>query len=153
MTELRARITQLLVADVTAEADSGFPMVRRIPSTLAVKFVDYFAMLNPGDAAELLTSLAQVHAMQFFPGPVIYHEALEMNVKNQALLRYRDATRTGQFAYGLRYQDFRMARMMLKDPESLRHMAETRSKLNFTPRDDPPDELMPEPDRLMVETA
>ena len=35
----------------------------------------------------------------------------------------------------------------------MRYMAETRSKLDFVPRDDPPSELMPEPDRLKVQTA
>jgi hypothetical protein len=53
----------------------------------------------------------------------------------------------------LRYQDLRMARTALKDPESMRHMAEARSKLDFVPCDDPPSELMPEPARLKEQTA
>ena len=60
---------------------------------------------------------------------------------------------SGPFAYGLRYQDVRHVRTALRDPVSMRYMAETRSKLDFVPRDDPPRELMPEPDRLKVQTA
>jgi len=78
---------------------------------------------------------------------------LEQNENDSALVQFRNATRTGQFAYGLRYQDLRMARTALKDPESMRHMAETRSKLDFVPCDDPPSELMPEPARLKEQTA
>lgn len=153
MAELRTKIAALLRADFTAEADAGFPTVRRIPSTGAVKFIDYYATLKSAEAAALLDALARGHALQFFPPPAVYREGLELNENDPALVQFRNATRTGQFAYGLRYQDVRMAKATLKDPESMRHMAETRSKLDFVPRDDPPSELMPEPDRLKVQAA
>jgi hypothetical protein len=153
MADLRTNIAALLRADFTAEAAAGFPTVRRIPSTDAVKFLDYFATLKSAEAAALLDALARAHALQFFPPPAVYREGLELNQSDSALVQFRNATRSGQFAYGLRYQDFRMARTALKDAESMRHMAETRSKLDFVPRDDPPSELMPEPDRLKVQTA
>jgi hypothetical protein len=152
MADLRTNVAALLRADFTAEADAGFPTVRQIPSTDAVKFLDHFAKLKSAEADALLDALARAHALQFFP-PVVCREGLELNENDSALVQFRNATRTGQFAYGLRYQDLRMARTALKDPESMRHMAETRSKLDFVPRDDPPSELMPEPDRLKVQTA
>jgi hypothetical protein len=151
--DLRTNIAALLRADFAAEADAGFPTVRRIPSTDAVKFLEYFAMLKSDESAALLDALARAHAMQFFPPPAVYREGLELNEGDSALVELRNATRTGQFAYGLRYQDVRHVRTALRDPESMRHMAETRSKLDFVPRDDPPRELMPEPDRLKVQTA
>ena len=153
MADLRTNIAALLRADFTAEADTGFPTVRRIPSTGAVKFLDHFATLKSAEAAALLDAFARAHALQFLPPPAVYREGPEVSEQDSALVQFRNATRTGQFAYGLRYQDFRMARTALKDPESMRHMAETRSKLDFVPRDDPPSELMPEPDRLKVQTA
>jgi hypothetical protein len=153
MADLRTNIAALLHADFTAEADAGFPTVRRIPSTDAVKFLDYFVTLKSTESAALLDALARAHALQFFPPPAVCREGLELNENDSALVQFRNARRTGQFAYGLRYQDLRMARTALKDPESMRHMAETRSKLDFVPRDDPPSELMPEPDRLKVQTA
>jgi len=153
MADLRTNIAALLLTDFKAEADAGFPTVRRIPSTDAVKFLDYFATLNSADAAALLDTLARGHAMQFFPPSAVHREGLELSESNSALVHFRDATRTGQFAYGLRYQDVRHVRTALRDPVSMRYMAETRSKLDFVPRDDPPSELMPEPDPLKVQTA
>lgn len=153
MADLRTNIAALLHADFTAEADASFPTVRRIPSTEAIKFLDHFATLKSAEAAALLDALARAHALQFFPPPAVYHERQELNENDSALVQFRNTTRTGQFAYGLRYQDLRMARTALKDPESIQHMTETRSKLDFVPRDDPPKELMPEPDRLKVPTA
>ena len=153
MADLRTNIAALLLADFKAEAEAGFPTVRRIPSTDAVKFLDYFATLNSAEAAALLDALARGHAMQFFPPSAVQREGLELSESNSALVQFRDATQRGQFAYGLRYQDVRHVRTALRDPVSMRYMAETRSKLDFVPRDDPPSELMPEPDRLKVQTA
>ena len=51
MADLRTNIATLLLADFKAEAEGGFPTVRRIPSTDAVKFLDYFAALNSTEAA------------------------------------------------------------------------------------------------------
>jgi hypothetical protein len=153
MADLRTNIAALLLSDFKAEAEAGFPTVRRIPSTDALKFLDYFATLNSAEAAALLEALARGHAMQFFLTSAVHREGLELSESNSALVQFRDATRRGQFAYGLRYQDVRHVRTALRDPVSMRYMAETRSKLDFVPRDDPPSELMPEPDRLNVQTA
>jgi hypothetical protein len=153
MPDLRTNIAALLLGDFKAEAEAGFPTVRRIPSADAVKLLDYFATLNSAEADALLEALARGHAIQFFPPSAVGREVLELSDSNSALVQFRDATREGHFAYGLRYQDVRHARAILRDPQSMRYMAETRSKLDFVPRDDPPSELMPEPDRLKVQTA
>src|SRR5689334_19346983 len=105
MPGLHTNIAALLLADFKAEAAAGFPVLRRIPSTDAVKFVDYFATLNSADAAALLHAFSRAHAMQFFPPSAVHQEALDLNETNSALVQYRDATRSRQFAYGLRYQD------------------------------------------------
>ena len=153
MGDLQTSIAALLRADFTAEEEAGFPNVRRIPSTDAVKLVDYFATLDAAGGVALLNALAHGNALQFLLPPLAYREGLELSGGDPALTRYRDAMRSGHFAYGLRYQDIRMAKIVLKDRESMARMAETRSTLGFVPRDDPPTELMPEPDRLKVETA
>jgi len=153
MADLRTNIAALLLADFTAEAEAGFPTVRRIPSTDAVKFLDYFATLNSAEAAALLDALARGHSAQFFPPTAVQQEGSELIESDSSLVQFRDAMQRGQFAYGLRYQDVRHVRAALRDPVSMRYMAETRSKLDFAPRDDPPGELMPEPDRLKVQTA
>ena len=50
-------------------------IVRRIPSTDAVRFLDYFATLNSAEAAALLDALARGHAMQFFPPSAVHRDA------------------------------------------------------------------------------
>jgi hypothetical protein len=104
MADLRTNVAALLLTDFKAEAEAGFSTVRRIPSTDAVKFLDYFATLNSAEAAALLDALARGHAMQFFPPSALHREGLELSESNSALVQFRDATRRGQFGYGLRYR-------------------------------------------------
>lgn len=153
MPDLLSSITALLRADFTAEAEAGFPAVTRIPSTEAVKFLDYFAELGPGGRVALLDALARLGAIQFFPPPVVYREALDLNSNNPALVRYRATLQSGHFAYGLRYVEPRMAKAMLSDPEGMAHMAQTRSSLDFVPRDDPPKELVLDTDLRKIKSA
>jgi hypothetical protein len=56
------------------------------------------------------------------------------------------------FAYGLRYVDLRMARAMLRDPESRAMMAQTRAALDFEPRDDLPEPLVGSTPLLEIQT-
>ena len=109
MADLRTSIAALLLADFQAEAEAGFPTVRRIPSTDAVIFLDYFATLHSAEAAALLDALARGHAIQFFPPSAVHREGLELIESNSALVRFRDATSTGQFAHGLRTRTFAMS--------------------------------------------
>jgi hypothetical protein len=152
MAELLSSIAALLRTDFAAEADAGFPTVTRIPSTEAVKFLDYFATLEPAGRELLLDGLARLGAVQFFPA-LVYKETLDLNASNAAIVRYRTTVQSGPFASGLRYVDLRMARMMLSDPQTIARMAQTRSTLNFEPRDDPPKELTPESDIRKIQPA
>ena len=80
-------------------------------------------------------------------------KTMTMNASNAAIVRYRTALQSGSFAYGLRYVDLRMARAVLNDPESMTRMAQTRSTLDFQPRDDPPKALTPESDIRKIQPA
>lgn len=153
MDELLSNITALLRRDLADEADAGFPAVTRIPSTEAIKFLDYFAALDLDRRAALLDAMARLGALQFFPPPVISSDALDLTSNNPALLRYRNAQQSGDFAFGLRYVEPRMAKMMLMDPDGIAHREEVRSGLNFQPRDDPPKELVPDSDIRKVQPA
>lgn len=153
MDDLLRCIAALIRTDFAAEVEAGFPAVSRIPSTETIKFLDYFAGLGPDECAELLDALARLGAIQFFPQSVVSSYALDLTSNNPALLRYRNALQSGNFAYGLRYVEPRMARMMLMDSEGMAHMAETRSGLDFEPRDDPPKELVPDPGIRNVQPA
>jgi hypothetical protein len=153
MADRLSSIAALLRADFAVEADAGFPAVTRIPSTEAVKFLDYFAALEPDGRGPLLDVMARLGAIQFCPSPLAYQEALDLSASNAAIVQYRTALQSGSFAYGLRYQDLRMARAMLNDPESMARMAQTRSTLDFEPRDDPPKELTPESDIRKIQSA
>ena len=54
---------------------------------------------------------------------------------------------------GLRYEGLRMRKAMMSDPMSVEMMAKTRATLSFTPRDDMPPELVPDPDLANVKPA
>ena len=153
MADLLSSIAALLRADFAVEADAGFPTVKRIPSTETVRFLDYFAALEPGGRGPLLDAMARLGAMQFCPSPLVYQEALDLNARIAAIEQLRTALQSGHFAYGLRYADVRMARAMLNDPETMARMAQTRSTLDFEPRDDPPKELTPESDIRKIQPA
>ncbi len=153
MADLLSSIAALLRADFALEADAGFPTVKRIPSTETVKFLDYFAALEPAGRGPLLDVMARLGAMQFLSSPLVYQEALDLNASNAAIVQSRTALQSGSFAYGLRYVDLRMARAVLNDPESMTRMAQTRSTLDFQPRDDPPKALTPESDIRKIQPA
>src|SRR5689334_9177116 len=60
--------TTLVRAELSAEAESGFPRLRRIPKVKIIQFLDYFADLNPGDQSDLLNALAARAAVLIRPG-------------------------------------------------------------------------------------
>ena len=123
------------------EVAARFPRVTRIPSTQAIRFLDYFAELDDGERRALLDALARGGALQFFPLPDAYDAILNMQ-DEPALRRYRETTRSGPYAMGLRYCDLRMTKMMLNDAQSVAMMTQTRAALTYTPRDDFPPHLV-----------
>ena len=102
MADLLSSIAALLRADFALEADAGFPTVKRIPSTETVKFLDYFAALEPDGRGPLLDVTARLGAIQFYPSPQAYQEAVDLNASNAAIVQLRTALQSGHFAYGLR---------------------------------------------------
>ena len=152
MADLLSSIAALLRADFALEADAGFPTVKRIPSTETVKFLDYFAALEPDGRGPLLDVMARLGAMQFCPSPQAYQEALDLNASNAAIVQLRTALQSGHFANS-RSEMQQHLRAVLNDPESMARMAQTRSTLDFEPRDDPPKELTPESDIRKIQPA
>lgn len=141
-----SRTAAILRADFAREAADGFLTLRRIPATGIIKLLDYFADLSTFDRDQLLDAFARLGAMRF-------HNSLNRSLDDPAYLAWRAAMQSERFGYGLRYVDVKMARMMLSDPESLTHMAELRSKIDWEPRDDPPAELAPQRELRQVQPA
>jgi hypothetical protein len=139
-------ISVLLRAHLAEEIQAGFPKLSQIPSTGTIKFLDYFSTLEGADRDSLVNTLARLAAMRFFPPPLVYDEMFKLANTDPSLLRYRAGMQSAPFAMGLRYQGLRMVKAVLGDPESVKMMAQTRASLDFTPRDDPPAALAPDPD-------
>lgn len=151
--ELRAGIEALVRAEFDQEAAAGFPKLRRIPSTGVTALLDYLESLSAAERGVLFDAQARLSALSFFPAPLIASAHEEIRTTEPALLRRAEILKSPPFAYGLRYVDLRMARMMLMDPVGMAHMKQTRAKPDFVPRDDCPRELVPEPDLERVVTA
>ena len=150
---LLSNIEALVRAELDQEVQAGFPKLKRIPSSGVIRLLDYFATLSPDEHASLRDGLARLAALHFFPAPVIIKPHEELRTTHPAILRMGEALQSPAFAYGLRYQNLRMSKAVLNDPESLAHMKQTRSTLDFQPRDDPPQDLVLEPDLRLVQTA
>ena len=146
-------VTRLLKAHLAEEALAGFPRLSRTPASSVIRLLDYHASLSPGDREALLFMLAQGAALQFFPPALVHDRAVDLVASDPAFLRYRAAQQSGSLAMGLRYQSLRMVKAVLGDPESVAMMARTRAALDYTPRDDMPATLVPDPDRGHVTPA
>jgi hypothetical protein len=135
-------IAELVRAELAQEVEAGFPVLSRIPSTGIVQFLDNFATLEPADRMSLLDALARIAALNFFPAPLIARAHEQFRTTDSIIIRFYRGMQSGDFAYGLRYLDVRMARAAVRDPETMAHMARTRAALDFQPRDDLPELLV-----------
>ncbi len=117
--DLRQWIRGVLAEEVQA----GFPRLSRIPSTGVIGFLDYFAALAPAGRDSLLSTLAQLGAMRFFPQPAVRSAMLALIDSDSTFLQYRAAMLPAPFTMGLRYQGLRMAKSMLSDRTSMEMMA------------------------------
>jgi hypothetical protein len=135
-------IAALIRAELAEEAAAGFPILRRVPSTGAIKLLDYLETQSPAEIEELGDAQARLGALHFFPAPLIAraHEALRTT--EPAILRLAAALQAPAFAFGLRYLDLRMHRAAMRDPQSVAQLAVTRAGLDFQPRDDLPERLV-----------
>jgi hypothetical protein len=136
-----------------AEADAGYPLLRRIPSTHATACFDYLESISPAERGEFFEAHARLTALGFVLTPAARQEILPMLDSNPALLKYRNARQQGPLAMGLRYQSIRMAKAMLNDAQSVAMMRQTRSTLGYVPRDDAPVPLVNDPNITQLHPA
>ena len=129
-----------------AEADAGYPLLRRIPSTHATACFDYLESISPAERDELLEARARVAALGFVRSLPAQQEILQLVTSTPALVKCREAMSRGPLAMGLRYQSLRMAKAVLNDAQSVAMMQQTRSTLGYVPRDDAPVPLVNDPD-------
>src|SRR5262245_19189850 len=95
------RIVSVIRDHLHAEADAGYPLLRRIPSTHATACFDYLESVSPAEREELLEARVRVAALGFVLTPPAQQEILQLVNSNPALVKYREAMR-GPLAMGLR---------------------------------------------------
>ena len=139
-------IVSLIRNHMHAEAEAGYPLLRRIPSTHATACFDYLESISAAEREELLAARAHVAALGFLLTPSAQQEILRLVNSNPALVEYREAISRGPLAMGLRYQSIRMAKAVLNDAQSVAMMQRTRSTLGYVPRDDAPMPLVNDAD-------
>jgi len=120
------------------EADAGYQLLRRVPSTRATAFFDYLDTISLQERDEYMDANARVFALGFAPTPANIQRMRELLDSDPPLVKFRAAMSRGPIAMGLRYQGIRMAQAILRDPQSIEMMHRTRSKLSYVPRDDAP---------------
>jgi hypothetical protein len=147
------QIVALIRVHMDAEADAGYPLLRRIPSTRATAWFDYLESISPAEREELLHAHARVAALGFVLTTSAQQEILHLVNSEPALVKYREAVSQGPLAMGLRYQSIRMARAVLNDAQSVAMMRQTRSRLDYAPRDDAPVPLVNDPDVARLQPA
>jgi hypothetical protein len=147
------QIASLIREHLHVEADDGYPLLRRIPSTRATACLDYLESISPAQREELLEARARVAALGFVPTPPAQQEMLQQLNANPVLVKYHDAVLRGPLVMGLRYQSIRMAKAVLKDAQSVEMMRHTRSTLGYVPRDDAPVPLVNDPDITKLHPA
>src|SRR5262245_1255517 len=109
----------LILEHMRAEADAGYPLLRRIPSTHATACWDYIETISPADRKELLEARVRVAALGFVLTPPAQQEILQLVNSSPPLIKYREAMLQGPLAMGLRYQSIRMAKAVLNDAQSV----------------------------------
>lgn len=67
MSELRTRVSALLRKEFAQEATAGFPRLKRLPNTGAIRFLDYLNGLESAEQGALLDALAHFNTAVFFP--------------------------------------------------------------------------------------
>ena len=101
----------------------------------------------------MLEARARVAALGFVLTAPAQQEIMQLVNSNPALVKYREAVSQGPLAMGLRYQSIRMAKAMLSDAQSVAAMRQTRSTLDYVPRDDAPVPLVNDPDVTKLHPA
>ena len=146
-----AGATALLLAHMRQEAETGFSRVRRIPNSGVIRFLDYVDSV--ADQQTLLESSARMHALGFLPSPDSHDTLLSLMAEDPVCFAMQNTMKSPAFSMGLRYAGLRMMKAILSDRRSVELMAQTRVGLDFTPRDDMPPELVPDPDPAHIKPA
>jgi len=146
-----ADATALLLAHLRHEAVMGFPRVRRIPNSGVIRFLDYADSL--ADQEPLWESLARMHAFGLLHSPDSRETLLRLMAEDPTCVAMQNAMRSPVYSMGLRYAGLRMMKAMLSDRQSVEMMRQTRAGLDFTPRDEMPPELVPDPDPVRLTPA
>src|SRR5262245_66184984 len=98
------QIVSLIREHMREEADAGYPLLQRIPSTHAIAYFDYLESISPADRKELLEARARVAALGFVVTRPAQQEILQLVSSNPALVTYREAMSEGPLDMRLRYQ-------------------------------------------------
>src|SRR5262245_43925470 len=104
------QIVSLIREHMRAEADAGYPLLRRIPSTHAIAYFDYIESISPADRKELLEARARIAALSFVVTPPAQQEILQLVNSSPALVKYREAMLQSTLTIGLRYQSISIAK-------------------------------------------
>ena len=115
MTDARSGVVALLRADFAEEASAGFPRLRRIPCTYFIRFLDYFASLDPAAQDALLDGMARFGSAVFFPDAG--HADYEARRQHPAVRRFDAMLQSADFNGGYRYVDVRSLCMVAKTSE------------------------------------
>jgi hypothetical protein len=148
-----SRAVSMLRAYFETERQAGFPRLTRTPASNVISWLDYFASLPAPDQQALLDSLSALSALRFFPLALTHARILQLIDSDPPLIACRKALQSPQFSMGLRYEGIRMRKAMMSDPTSMQVMAQTRASLGFTPRDDMPAALVPDPEPANLKPA
>ena len=138
MADARSRVVALLRADFAEEASAGFPRLRQIPCTYFIRFLDYFASLDPAAQDALLDGMARFGSAVFFPdaGTADYDERRQ----HPAVRRFDAMLQSAEFNGGYRYVDVKSLCMVARTRElgGLDGWIESRgfSGLALQPRED-----------------
>src|SRR5262245_42975608 len=116
-TDIPMDVVSLLRADFDAEAEAGFPRLRRIPQTKIIQFLDYYESLGRDDKSALLDALALRSSTMINPTPALCP-------RPAAFDRYWKAvTSPGPFTGGYRYCDIKFLASVPKMAEFGSHQA------------------------------
>jgi hypothetical protein len=136
----------LIREDIQAEVDSGFARLRRTPNTTTIKWLDYYAGLDPASRAAMHDAAAENAAAWFFLPSAVQDHLAARRAEAARPNGWMAASTSPRFTLGYRYRGLRDLKMILSDPECRLMDAQTRARLHPPPRDDPPPELMRNPD-------
>jgi hypothetical protein len=117
LSDLQARVVDLLRGDLAAEAASGFPLLYRIPYTDIIWFLDYYATIPTAEQEDLLDGLARWGAISLFPMQYSAQDIQQLEKNHPVFARFRGMRNQPGYKGGYRYTDVKFLSMVPKVPE------------------------------------